>query len=555
MKFEEIEFKNIFAYGENVQKVEYSSDGKLVLLRGQSGAGKSAILSLPILLLYGKTKVNKAGIANRVNKHGWIKGTIWKGQHRYTIERGFAPNFVKVWKDDIEVDVPGTAGAEAYIENEIQEIPLNTFTNMVTISMKKFKSFLTMSPAERKAVVDEVFDVSIINAIAEQIKKDMRDLGNSINGDESSIFSLTQNLTEANAELVKIQEKNASSDSREKIEENNKLILQLNDLMKQNADNMAIYSQRGQEQYTLYNSKQAEVMKFQQNNRTIDEKIRLFSQSKCPTCSTPFVGASFDELKQKLQEFKNQTIESLTNAQNELQEIQNTYNQIVEENQKLQNQTQQIRLQINNLQNENALLTERMKASAEYTAVVNIIEKVSKQIDEIKVQRDAKQKDYTELQRLVTVYSIDGVTKLIINNYLPLLNSDIAENLILLNFPYTLEFDEKFNPHLKDMAQEVQVETLSDGEQTRVDLVVLCSLFKLLKRKYPSINILTIDESISTLDPMNSGAVLAMLTDFAMEHDLNCFIVSHTDLFMDNFQEMIEVEKVNGFSQLTKTEL
>lgn len=38
-------------------------------LKGQSGAGKSAILSLPCLLLYGKIeKVPKTSIANRINK-------------------------------------------------------------------------------------------------------------------------------------------------------------------------------------------------------------------------------------------------------------------------------------------------------------------------------------------------------------------------------------------------------------------------------------------------------------------------------------------------------
>ena len=101
MKFESIEFKNVFAYGEEVQRIDYSSDGKLILLKGQSGAGKSAILSLPILVLYGKlTKVTKSAIANRVNKHGWVRGTIIKGQHKYVIEREFSPNSLKIWKDD-----------------------------------------------------------------------------------------------------------------------------------------------------------------------------------------------------------------------------------------------------------------------------------------------------------------------------------------------------------------------------------------------------------------------------------------------------------------------
>ena len=127
--------------------------------------------------------------------------------------------------------------------------------------------------------------------------------------------------------------------------------------------------------------------------------------------------------------------------------------------------------------------------------------------------------------------------------------NEIEDNLILLNVPYGLEFDSKFDPHLKDLGNELDPVTLSDGEMTRVDIVVLCSLFKLLKRRYPSINIFTLDEVISTLDNSNSGAVLEFLKLFAKDNKLNCFVVSHTDLYLENFDEIIDVEKHNGFSR------
>jgi len=109
-----------------------------------------------------------------------------------------------------------------------------------------------------------------------------------------------------------------------------------------------------------------------------------------------------------------------------------------------------------------------------------------------------------DLQNLLLVFSIDGVKQKVINNYLPLLNKEIEHNLLLLNVPYGLEFDSKFDPHLKDLGNELDPVTLSDGEMTRVDIIVLCSLFKLLKRRYPSINTFTLDEVISTLDNTNS---------------------------------------------------
>lgn len=552
MRFQSIEFKNIFAYGEAVQRVDYSDSGKLILLKGQSGAGKSAILSLPVLVLYGKlASVTKAGIANRVNKHGWIRGTIIKGQHTYVIERTFSPNSLKIWKDDVEIDNYGSSDAQDYIKTEIIEIPITTFTNMITISMKKFKSFLSMSPTERKQVVDEVFDVRIINMVFDQIKKDAKELGQSINGDNATLYSLNQTWTNANAELMKIQQKNTTEETSAKIEENNKKIVEINSKIQQFNEALKVVGTKMVENNNEITAKRQTLTEHNMKMRQIQDKLNLFSQSKCPTCSTPFAGDVFDEIRTKLETAKTTLTETMNTMNTELQELLDKSKLITEKQTQVNNAIYQFRVDINNLQADNRVIDEKIKASSEYQAVQNIIDQTNEQISGVKASIDEKTKKLLNLQKLQSIYSIDGVTKMVINNYLPLLNQEIAENLIMLNFPYTLTFDEKFSPHIKDLGVDVQVETLSDGEMTRVDLVVLCSLFKLLKRKFPSINILTLDESVSTLDPVNSGNVLAFMSAFAMENDLNCFIVSHTDLYLENFDEIIEVEKVNGFSSLT----
>jgi ABC-type lipoprotein export system ATPase subunit len=56
---------------------------------------------------------------------------------------------------------------------------------------------------------------------------------------------------------------------------------------------------------------------------------------------------------------------------------------------------------------------------------------------------------------------------------------------------------------------------------------------------------------VSTLDSINSGALLMFLKAFADENNINCIVVSHTDLSLDEFDEVIEVEKKMGFSHLT----
>lgn len=556
MKFESIEFKNVFAYGEEVQRIDYSSDGKLILLKGQSGAGKSAILSLPILVLYGKlTKVTKSAIANRVNKHGWVRGTIIKGQHKYVIEREFSPNSLKIWKDDEEVDLFGTSAGEDYIEKEIIEIPITTFTNMITISMKKFKSFLSLSPTERKGVVDEIFDVRIINMVFDQLKKDAKEIGASINGDNSTLFSLTSTLNNANNELLKIQQNNATPEAQAQIEENKKKIEELNQQLLQYNDAAQKVSQKQQENNTEITNKSREVTENDMHIRTIREKINLYNQSKCPTCSSVFSGPEFDNLKKQLNDVYEQKVEKKKVLESELNELREKSQKILEAGQKVQNGMYQIRLNINSLLNDNNLIEQKVKMSAEYQAVQNIIDQTNEQMNGVKKSIEEKTSKLLYLQKLQAVYSIDGVTKMIINNYLPLLNDEIAENLLLLGFPYTLKFDNSFRPVLKDVNFEISVETLSDGEQTRIDLVVLLSLYKLLKRKYSSINLLTIDEVVSSLDVENSAKVMQFLKVFAEENNINVFIVSHTNLDLDEFDEVIEVEKTNGFSRICKGEL
>lgn len=552
MKIEKIEFKNLFSYGEQIQEITYDNTGKLILLKGQSGAGKSAILSLPCLLLYGKLeKVPKTAIANRINKNGWMRGTIKQGQHTYVIERKFSPNSVTVFRDNENIENYGTKDAQSFIDNEIIDIPQATYSNMISISMKSFKSFLKMSPVDRKQIVDRVFDLEIINIVFENLKKDMRDLGSSINGDNNTIFSLNRTIQNANNELIKIQNKFKNSENQSKIDENNLKIQENNDKLKTLSDGYNQYVTKQQEITTQFNTVKKQQIENNVNIKSIQEKINLFKQEKCPTCGCSFSSEQFDELRDKL----NKLIEEKNNINNQLnnqlQELTNNSNTINEYLQKINQAVQKIRSDINSLNSENLVIQEKMKSSSEYQGIQNIIEKTTDQLNIIKSNIEEKNQQMLDLQNLALVYSIDGVKQKVINNYLPLLNKEIEDNLILLNVPYGLEFDSKFDPHLKDLGTELDPTTLSDGEMTRVDIIVLCSLFKLLKRRYPSINTFTLDEVISTLDNSNSGAVLEFLKTFAKDNKLNCFVVSHTDLYLENFDEIIEVEKHNGFSRFS----
>lgn len=552
MKFKEIEWKNVFAYGEEIQKIEYI-DGELVLLKGISGSGKSAILSLPSLLLYGKlTKLTKSSIANRTNKNAWIRGIIEKGQHTYIIERTFSPNNLLVFKDGVNIDSYGTSSAQDYIDNEIADIPLPVFSNMISISMKKFKSFLTMTPADRKQIIDRVFNLELINIAFEKIKKDIKEISISINNSNATKFQLEQTLNYAINQLTELKSKSLTDTNKEEIEQNLEKIKEIqnninnltqnynNNIVEQNNITTKINSIKQQQYENIYNI------------NTINEKIQLFSQDKCPTCGTNFSTNTYKELKEKLIALKNQKEEINVKLNNELNDVNKVYNDLYNGNISINNEILNLKNAINVLLNRNNSIEEQFKLSNEYTGIQKIIDNTTVQIQTVVDTISNLSLQQNDLLKLQIVYSIDGVKQKVITNYLPILNQEIANNLELLNFPYQLELDSKFEPHLKELGIELDPETLSDGEETRVDLVILCSLFKLLKRRFPTINILSIDEVISSLDNESSGLVLDFLKTFSKDNNLSCFIVSHTDLYLDNFDKIINVIK-NGFSRIEIT--
>lgn len=551
MKIKSISFKNLFAYGEEINTINYSDDGKLILLSGISGAGKSSLLNLPILLLYGKVgKISKTAIANRINKNGWIKGEIRKGAHDYIIERTFMPNSIKVFKDGIDIENFGSNDAQDYINNEIIEIPQATFANLISTSMKNFKSFLTMSPSDRKQIIDRCFSLEVINIVFENIKKDLKEIGNTINADNSTIYSLNISLTNSNNELIKIQDELKSEDNQKIIDENNKKIKEINN----NIDNLNTnYKKIGNKEKEINDkviSLNNEILVNNMNIKQIEEKINLFGKEKCPTCGTPFSSDRFIEIKEKL----NILLENKKKYKKEhttlINDLKDKLLKIKKINNKINDNIYKLNLEINKLNTDNRILLNKIQSSTEYQAIKNIIDKTTKQINDIKKNIEKNTKKLLDLQILQSIYSIDGVKKQVINNYLPLLNKEISENLNLLNFPYQLSFNDKFEPTLSDLGKDIQIETLSDGEMTRVDLVILCSLFKLLKRRYPTINIFSIDETISTLDTFTSKIVLKFLKDFAKEMNLCCIIVSHTDLNLEEFDEIIEITKEKGFSKI-----
>jgi len=557
MRIEKLEWRNIFSYGNKIETLDFGSTGKLWQLTGVSGSGKSSLLTIPKLLLYGKTEgssgkpIKVSAIANRVNKNGWIRGTIKHGKDTFIIERTFAPSGLKVFKNGEDLSKAGLKDMQGIIDNEILDnMPYHIFANVMTLSLNNFKSFISMSPADKRQIIDKIFSLEIVNKIHELIKRDMKDLGNAINVSNSQIYNLDQTIKTSKDELTRLSE-SCGDDNKDKLNELKTRAERAGELYKQQAE---VYKQ----EYTKYNELISEETILRQNlaaqmkdcNIT-QSQINLFNQDKCPTCGTPFNSEEFMELKESLQTKYSEQYNVYKNTESQIQNLQQVKTAMYNALQTLQGNLNKIIEKQSGFLSEAKAIELSVTKSEEYQSIQKIISETQKTKKIIEKEINESSTKMGLLNVMESLYSADGIKKKMMNSFIPTLNEEIAKALTVLGFPYTLEFDGNFDPHLESLGEPIDGETLSIGEHKKVDLTVLCAILKMLKRKYPQINLICLDETVSSLDYESSTDIITYLKDIAINMGLNVFIVSHTQLEETLFDVRIFVQKNAGFSEIT----
>lgn len=557
MKIVKIEWRNIFSYGNKIETLEFGNEGKLWQLSGRSGSGKSSLLAIPKLLLYGKTEgsdgkpVKTGNIANRINKNGWIRGTIKKGNNEFIIERTFSPQSLTVYKNGENLDKAGLRDMQGIIDNEIMDnMPYHIFANVMTLSLNNFKSFISMSPNDKRLIIDKIFSLEILNKVYELVKKDMRELGNVINTSNSQVFSLEQTIKTSNAELENLTSKN-EDDNKDVLKSLREKIEKIGVLYKTQSDS---YSQYYQKYTELCNSENQCLQLYNAQLRECkdtENKIKLFNEDKCPTCGTPFRGQEFDELRGQLTAKYEQQQQQLNVYLENYQTFSKAKNEYITSLNTLKTNIDKLLAKQNEFLIEVKSIENAASKSSEYASIQNIINETIAVKTNLEKSIDESNNKMGLLNIMESMYSNDGIKQQMMENYLPTLNEEIKNTLIALSFPYTLEFDNNFDPHLECLGEPIEVQSLSTGEHKKVDLTVLCAILRMLKRKYPQINLVCLDETLSSLDYESSTDIIMYLQDIASNMNLNIFIVSHTQLDENLFDVRIHIDKNSGFSSLT----
>jgi len=561
MKLKYIQWRNIGPYGNKLQKMDFDEEGGLWMVLGKNGHGKSFVVNLPKILYYGRLDgFRKEEIANRLNKHGWVKGEIETSPGTFvTIERNISPQDLKVYKyrqgeqpdETNDIGKAGIQNYQDYIDLEVTGLPYNIFSNIISLSVNDFKSFISMTPSDKRIIIDKLFAMEIINKMNDLVRKDLREAKINIDLYDREILSLNNSIKGAIKELEKLKNK-VKEDNTKKIQEIIQRMKDLKPKFESAQKNLEAHKKKEEEIKRAKESYSLQKRKIQTEIQTIQKKIDLYNQDKCPTCETPFSDKRFSLLKENLQE-KISTNQTSFQALGDGLKYDEALEKIKESIEKINEYLIQAKTGYNTLANKLKELKETKPE--EFSSIENIISKNSitiKKREEEKVDEDNR---YQYLAILEVLYSDSGVKKKILESYLPTLNKEIEFTLSELHFPYSLKFNSDFEPQLEHLGIDINVETLSTGEKKRVDLAVLISIIRMLKRKYPSLNIFMLDEVLSSIDGDGIYDIIGLLQRTAKEMKMNIFIINHSPLPVEYFSYRIEIQKNAGFSDLTVEKL
>jgi len=549
MKIQKIFFRNVGPFGNKLQTIELPDEGGLWMVLGKNGNGKSFLINLPKIAYYGKLdKFKKDEVANRLNKHGYIKMEVnVNPTTNIIIERNLSPSDLTVWKNDKDIGKSGIVNYQNYIDVEVTGLPYHIFSNIISLSVNDFKSFISMTPHDKRIIIDKLFAMEVINKMNELVKKDLRDIKMNMNIFDREIISLKNNIDTAVKELSKLKDQ-IFKDNTIRINEVTKQLVIYKPKLKEGYQKRKEYNDKKDEITKSYNIFLEQKTKLSQGIKQIQSQLNLYDQDKCPTCETPFSEARFELIKEKLNE-------NIIKKHDELKmilESEKTYTVAFKKLSEGINKINEFIIQYESAYKtlETELNRLRLDKPKEFSSIQNIISSNSKTLISKETNKVKFDNDYKYLTLLEEIYSDAGVKKKILESYLPTLNSEIEFTLHELHFPYKLVFNSDFEPELHHLGIEVNVDTLSTGEKKRVDLAILISIIRMLKRKFPSLNIFMLDEVLSSIDGDGIFDIIGLLQNISKEMNINIFIINHSPLPIEHFDYKILIEKKDGFSDL-----
>jgi DNA repair exonuclease SbcCD ATPase subunit len=550
MRILKVEWRNFSSYGNRLQTLEFPSEACLFQVVGENGAGKTTISQVIGFALYGKVEGKKLGdIPNRINGHAWVRIEFENNGKIITVERGLEPSIFTLSINGIIYDQAGNSNVQSYLADDLIGIPYYVFNNTISLSINDFKSFIKMSPQDKRAIIDKIFGFNILNQMRELLKSEIKRIKESLDILSGSLSATELTIDRSTEEMEALLDR-MDEDIKNELTELNISLSSFQKLQTLHSAKVDEFKAEETKLSDLIYSSTRELIEIRGNVDSLEKGLKLYDSDMCPTCESSLVGEFHSHKKEEMEIKLNESNTKLDEAENVIMDLRSEESSMRIIKAGLQDKNNKISERIRDILRDIELLDNK-KNDGQVKSLENIIKNLEIEKEKIKSDVFKSAEKNVWVKTLDDILSEKGVKQMAIKTILPSLNSEIMDLLTALHLEYQVIFDDEFKASIYQMGIEIPVQTLSTGEMKKVDFVVLIAIMKLMKLKFSSINLLFLDELFSSVDPDGVTSILKILQKNSKEMGLNIFVINHAPMPHEIFDWKIDIKKTNSFSSMT----
>lgn len=567
--FKVIRWKNLLSTGNTWTEIELNAN-KTNLIVGANGHGKSTILDAMTFVLFGKPfrKINKPMLVNSVNgKDCRVEIEFSAYGKEYKIIRGIKPNIFEIYVDDGLLNQDSASrDYQEYLEKFILKMNMKSFCQIVILGSASFTPFMQLTPADRRAIIEDLLDIQIFSVMNLLVKQRWQDNKESLEKNRMLLKSAQDKKEYIEKTLSSLKQSND-----DKLFDYEK---QIEDLTKQKKDILAtvetIVAEKKQLQDEVNDLDDMKKMfhdmvklatKQDTEAKRLDaEKDMLISSDSCPTCKQSieedFKNRRVLQLNNEItslcvsatksEAYSNDILESITEKENKVKRIQAISADISAKKQTMMHivsMMNDIEDSMDKIRNADKLVMDSQ----------HDLKSAEEEIRSLEGSLQFRLNERTMIDTAISLLKDGGIKTKIIKQYVPIINKLVNKYLDRMGFFVNFNIDENFNEVIKSRHRdEFSYANFSEGEKTRIDLALMFTWRAIAKMKNSvNTNLLILDEILDgSLDANGTDEFLKIIQ--TLTDDTNTFIISHkTDTIADKFDKTYRFEKIRNFSRLT----
>lgn len=591
-----------------------------------NGVGKSSVIEAVIYALYGKLSDGDSGdqlINDQTGKNLLVELSFESNNHHYLIKRYRKDTKFKnktlLFQDDTEITKSSIKLTNQAIENIIG-ISQDTYLHSVFFGLGNNIPFTEATDKQKKEILEDAANIAVYKQ-AQQVAKDKaKEL--QISADK---VSQAIKITQSNYDYLKSKSDQQSDNSNQLKDKlatlNNDLHKYTNVINQYSFDDTYYHKlQKASKQlldviqkisYQDTQKVQAKVDKFKDNYYQLKNKVANYQtdyskycdqlvklvRSKdaiCEYCGSilnedhkkkeigvlrdkaialkPFIKEStnqLNEFKDNYEQAKNaldsinQVNQSLSDKVNKLKDSFSQVNQKISEMEQSKNDYLNAKAKVDQTNK----LIEATKDSLKINHNNDFSEGLKDNLDKLnKLKHDKStiDKQIDDYQKVISVYSDQGVKAKVLGLLLPYLNERanyylgyLADGTISVNISSTStanngNVSDKMNIEVNNLNGSHLYKHNSKGERKRIDLAISLSLQDyVLSQTGATTNLIAYDEVFDGLDNAGIDCLISLLKQRIKEVP-TILVVSHNDELKSMFENIIMVRKQKGISIIDK---